>query len=136
MYSTSAPSPLRPSTGLSSSTCSTPSVKRAATFFPSSLPIGSPFYRSLVGYRTNRPLNALKCLLGGTLTRLHRAVHVAVPDGGGLGAGPVDRPDRRSQRVSEARPGAGRHVAAVAAAGPLLLGPAALDEVGGFRRLR
>ena len=60
---------------------------------------------------------------GGTLARGHRAVHVAAPDGRGLGPGPVQRADRRPQRRAELGPGPGGQCAAVAAAGPFLVGP-------------
>src|SRR3954452_19969899 len=54
------------------------------------------------------------------------AVHVAVPDQRGLGAGPVDRSDGFAQCVSEGGPGARREHADVTAAGPLLVDPGAL----------
>src|SRR5437867_3382674 len=70
----------------------------------------------------------------GALARLHRAVHVAAPLGGGLGTGPVNRADRLAQRVAVARPHAGCEVGAVAAARPLLLRPVELDVVAGVGR--
>src|SRR5438094_4107243 len=73
---------------------------------------------------------------GGPLARLHGAVHVAPPLGGGLGAGPVDRADRLAQRVAVAGPHAGREVGPVAAARPLLLRPVELDVVARLGRTR
>src|SRR3954453_18134454 len=70
----------------------------------------------------------LEDLVGGALARADRAVHVAVPERRGLGAGEVDAPDGRAQR----RPERAQPVRAVvgdrAAAGPGLGGPIALDE--------
>ena len=59
----------------------------------------------------------------GPFARAHRAIHVAAPALRILGARPVQRPDRRAQRAPVRRPRAGRQVAAVAAARPLLVGP-------------
>jgi hypothetical protein len=70
----------------------------------------------------------------GAFAGLDGAVHVAVPDRGGLGAGPVERADRGAQGAAVFGPAAGRHQAAVAATGPLLLGPDALDEALGAGR--
>src|SRR5262245_52556542 len=64
---------------------------------------------------------------GGRLAGADGAVHVPAPDRGDLGTGPVDRADRLAQRRAVLGPRAGRHVAAVAPARPLLLGPEALD---------
>ena len=65
---------------------------------------------------------------GGRLARAHGPVHVAAPALRVLRARPVERPDRRAQRAAERRPRAGRQVAAVAPAGPLLVGPLLLVE--------
>src|SRR6266516_4112566 len=78
-----------------------------------------------------RRLERREDLGGGPLTGLDRSIHVAVPDGRGLRPGPVERSDRGAQGLPEPGPAAGRHVAAVAAAGPLLVGPYALDEALG-----
>ena len=61
---------------------------------------------------------------GGPLARAHRAVHVAAPARGGLGCRPSG--DGRPARAGPCRSAvqrAGREVAAVAAARPLLVGP-------------
>src|SRR5215203_6415715 len=71
-----------------------------------------------------------------SFSRLHCAVHVSVPDRGGLGTGPVQGADRGTQGTTEFGPAAGHHQAAVTTAGPLLLRPDALDEALGLRRLR
>ena len=65
----------------------------------------------------------------GAFGGLDGAVEVAHPLGGGLGAGPVDRADGLAQRGTEAGPGAGGEVGAVAAPGPGLGGPVPLDVV-------
>src|SRR5207302_2746177 len=74
-------------------------------------------------------------LVGGALAGAHRAVHVAVPVGGGLGARPVDPSHRRPQRRAVLAEHPGWVDAHRAAAGPLLAGPRELHAVDGLQRL-
>ena len=70
------------------------------------------------------------------LAGAHRALHVAVPDGRGLGAGPVDPADGLAQGMAVRRPHARREVGAVAAAGELLGHPVALEVLDRCQRTR
>ena len=66
--------------------------------------------------------------------RAHRAVHVPVPDGGRLGAGPVDPAHGLAERLRVARPHARPHAPAVAAARELLRRPVLLDVLDRVQR--
>src|SRR5437016_11917299 len=70
----------------------------------------------------------------GPLPARQRAVHVAAPHGGGLGAGPVDAPDRLSQRGTELSPHARCEVRAVTASRPLFRRPVLFYDVDRFAR--
>src|SRR5215471_14463103 len=61
------------------------------------------------------------------LTRLYRAIHVAIPHRRRLSSRPVQAAKRGAQCLSVARPGSGRHIASVAPARVFLLGPVLLD---------
>src|SRR5689334_15276454 len=71
---------------------------------------------------------------GGAFAARERAVHVAIPYGGGLGSGPVDAADRLAQRGTELGPHARREVRAVTTSRPLLGRPVSFDEVDRLRR--
>src|SRR5438034_8167804 len=80
-------------------------------------------------------LEAGQRLAGGALAGSHGAVHVAHPEGGGLGARPVDASHRCPQGapvVGEETGGEQPHRAAPA---PLLGRPVLGDEVPGLERL-
>src|SRR5579884_1787113 len=62
-------------------------------------------------------------LVSHPFARLHRSVHVAVPDRRCLGAGPVHVADRLAKRGSVGQPDPWREDAAIAAARELLPGP-------------
>src|SRR5262245_49196964 len=68
-------------------------------------------------------------LLRGSLARAHGAVHVAVPERGPLGAGPVDAPDRLAQQRAVLAQHALAGVPDGAAARPRLLRPVHLERV-------
>src|SRR4051794_28122366 len=65
---------------------------------------------------------------GGSLTGVHRALHVAAPGQGRLGRGPLDRTNGCRERRPEVDPAAGSRIGVVAASRPLLVGPATLDD--------
>src|SRR5689334_23860748 len=84
---------------------------------------------SLVAISPGGESGELRPDLGGdAFAGAHRPVHVAVPDRCRLGPGPVQEADGLAQGPAVFGPAAGRHQAAVAAAGPLLFGPDPLDE--------
>jgi hypothetical protein len=69
-------------------------------------------------------------LVGGPLAALHGALYESVPDGGGLGPGPVEAADGLAKGLTEGGPDPGREVAAIAAAAAvLLLGPGPLQQL-------
>src|SRR6516162_11153074 len=66
---------------------------------------------------------------GGAAAGADGAVHVAVPDVGGFGAGPVDAADGCGEGLAVLGPHAGAEAASVAAAGELFGHPVLLDDV-------
>src|SRR5205823_7524431 len=82
---------------------------------------------SAVSCPSRRTLDLREHLCRRSLARAHRAVHVSVPNRGGLGAGPVNQADRLAERLTVGSPHAGREDPAVAATGELLPSPQHLD---------
>ncbi len=72
---------------------------------------------------------------GGALAGADRPVHVAVPVGRGLGAGPMDPADGLTDRVAVGRHQPGRVDADGTATTPALLGPLRGEELGRLHRL-
>src|SRR2546423_1658224 len=116
---------------------STRTSRRSRASAPTTGSPGAPTSAVAVAARARAAATARRTLqlrehLGrGALARPHRAVHVAVPVGRGLRAGPVNRPDRRPQRGAEVEQHAGREERHRTATVPLLLGPVERDEVAG-----
>src|SRR5579871_2912472 len=61
-------------------------------------------------------LKRFERFVSGTFTRLHSAIHIAIPDGGRLRPSPMNPAYRLTQRAAIRSPDAWRHIAGVAAA--------------------